>query len=69
MTMRSTILILAVALVTSGCTHDPINALFAMFPLIVFAFGLSLDWHDQFAEEIRNRTMERYAENEYYHAP
>jgi hypothetical protein len=53
MTMRSTILILAVALVTSGCMHDPINALFAMFLLIVFAFGLGID---RSAEEIRNRS-------------
>jgi hypothetical protein len=55
MTMRSTILILAVALVASGGAHDPINALFAMFLLIVFAFGLGFDWHDRSAEEIRNR--------------
>jgi hypothetical protein len=52
MTTRSTIVILAVALVTSGSTHDPINALFAMFLLIVFALGFGFD---RSAEEIRNR--------------
>ena len=55
MTMKSTIVALAVALVASGCTHDPINAFLAMFLLIDFAFGLGFDWHDRSAEEIRNR--------------
>jgi hypothetical protein len=53
MTMRSTILILAVALVTCGSTHDPINAHFAMCLFIVFARGLGFD---RSAEEIRNRS-------------
>jgi hypothetical protein len=55
MTMRSTILILAVALVAGAWARYPINALFATFPLIVFAFGLGFDWHDRSAEEVRNR--------------
>jgi hypothetical protein len=53
--MRFTILILAVALITSGCPHDPFNAPLAMmFLLIILAFGLGFDWHDQSAREIRN---------------
>jgi len=54
MTMRSTIVMMAVALVAGGCRRDPLNALFAMFLLIVFAFGLGFDWHGRSAEEIRN---------------
>jgi len=54
MTMRFTILILAVALITSGCAHDSVNAPFAMSLLIVFAFGLGFDWQDRSAEEIRD---------------
>jgi hypothetical protein len=45
---------LAVALAASGCTHDPINDLFAMFLSIVFAVGLGFDWHNGSAEEIRH---------------
>jgi hypothetical protein len=45
---------MAVALVAGGCRRDPLNALFAMFLLIVFAFGLGFDWHGRSAEEIRN---------------
>jgi len=55
MTMRYTILILAVVPVASRCTHDPVNTLYAMLLLTVLALGLGFDWHDQSAEEIRNR--------------
>jgi uncharacterized protein YqgC (DUF456 family) len=54
MTMITTILILAVALVASACAHGPINAPFAMLLLIIITLGLGFDWHDQSAEEIRH---------------
>jgi hypothetical protein len=69
MTMRSTILILAVALVASGCTHYPINALYVMFLVIAFALGLGFDWHDQSAEEIRNRNNAKGYKNNEDHVP
>lgn len=55
MTMISTIMILAIALLASRCTHDPVQGTFAMILLIVLALGLGFGWHDQSAEEIRNR--------------
>jgi hypothetical protein len=54
MTVISTILILAVALLASGWTHCPAHGTFAMFLLIVLALGLGFDWHDQSADEIRH---------------
>ena len=65
MTMISTILIVAVALVAGGCARSPINAPFAMFLLIVITLGLGFDWHDQSAEEIRHYNNARgYKDNE-----
>ena len=64
MTMRSTIVILAVVLLTSGRTHDPINALFATFLFIVFAFGLGFD---RAAEEIRNHNNAKGCKYYEYH--
>lgn len=65
MTMKSTILILVVALVAGGCAHYPVNAPFAMLLLIVIALGLGFDWHDQAAEEIRHYNNARgYTDNE-----
>jgi len=65
MTMISTILILAVALVASGCARYPINAPFAMFLLIVITLGLGFLWHGQSAEEIRHHNnARRYKNNE-----
>jgi uncharacterized membrane protein YbjE (DUF340 family) len=67
MTMKSTILALAVALVASGCTHDPINAFLAMFLLIDFAFGLGFGWQDRSAGQIRNRNNAKGCKyDEYY---
>ena len=54
MTVRFTILILAVVLITSGCAHDSIHARLAMCLLIVLAFGLGFDWRDRSVAEIRN---------------
>ena len=54
MTVRFTILILAVVLITSGCAHDSINARLAMCLLIVLAFGRGFDWRDRSVAEIRN---------------
>jgi len=65
MTMISTILILAVALLAGGWTHYPAHGTFAMFLLIVLALGLGFDWHDQSAEEIRHYNNARgYKDNE-----
>jgi len=65
MTMISTILILALALVASVGAHSPINAPFAMFLLIVITLCLGFDWHGQSAEEIRHYNNARgYKDNE-----
>ena len=69
MTMISTILILAVALVASGCTQNPVHRTFAMFLLIVLALGLGFDWHDRSVEEIRHRNNAKGYKNNENHLP
>jgi hypothetical protein len=61
MTVRFTILILAVALSASSCARLPINVLCTIMLLFVFSvFGLDFNWIEPSAEEIRNLNAKGY---------